>query len=281
MNSNDMPEEDRYVGGRERAELAAAARPRTERGDHDHSVGHDHDHSVGHDDDGVDDRRDRGARHPDAGSKALPVVATEGPERPVTRQHAVVEPVPVRPHVGINWGSAFFGWVAAMGLAVILTALVAAVGATIGVTSGSSVTQATTQISQDPKSVSIVGGVVLAVVIFVAYYCGGYVAARMSRFEGVKQGLGVWVWAIIVAVAVAIAAAVAGAKYDVLSSLNSFPRLPVNQGELTSGGIIALVALLVISLLGALAGGATGMRYHRRLESHDPVIESHQRVMEH
>ena len=265
MNSNDRPEEDRYVGERERAELATAARRGTDRSSHDR------------DGDGVDDRRER---HHDTGSTVLPVVATKGPERPVTRQREVVQPVPVRPRVGINWGSAFFGWVAAMGLAVILTALVAAVGAAIGVTSGSSVTQATTQISQDPKSVSIVGGVVLAVVIFVAYYCGGYVAARMSRFEGVKQGLGVWVWAIIVAVAVAIAAAVAGAKYDVLSSLNSFPRLPVNQGELTTGGVIALVALLVISLLGALAGGGAGMRYHRKLESHDPVVEDHGRVVE-
>ena len=39
-----------------------------------------------------------------------------------------------RLHIGINWGSAFFGWVAAMGLAVILTAFVAAVGAVVGVT---------------------------------------------------------------------------------------------------------------------------------------------------
>ena len=176
-----------------------------------------------------------------------------------------------RPHVGVNWGAAFFGWVAAMGLAVILTALVAAVGAAVGVTRGTTVAQASDQLTQDPRSVGIAGGVVLAVVIFLAYFCGGYVAARMSRFEGIRQGFGVWAWAVIVAVVVAVVAAVAGAKYDVLSSLNSFPRLPVNQGDLTTGGIIALVALLVVSLAGALVGGLAGMRYHRRLEASEPV----------
>ena len=184
---------------------------------------------------------------------------------------AVVDPVPVRSRVATTKGFAFFGRVAARRVAVILPALVVVVGLAIGVTSGSSVTQATTQSSQDTQSVSIVGGVVLALVSFLAAYCGGYVAARMSRVEGVKQGLGVWVRTIVVAVVVAVAAAVAGAKYDVLRSLSSFLRQPVDQGELTTGGVIALVALLVISLLGALSGGGAGVRYRRRLESHAPA----------
>ena len=184
---------------------------------------------------------------------------------------AVVEPVPVRSRVGIPKGFALVGRVAARRVSVILPALVVAVGVAIGVTSGSSEAQATTQSSQDPQSVSIVGGVALALVIFLAAYCGGYVAARMSRVEGVKQGLGVWVRTIVVAVVVAVAAAVAGAKYDVLRSLSSFPRQPVDQGELTTGGTIALVALLVISLLGALSGGGARVRYRRRLESHAPA----------
>ncbi len=215
---------------------------------------------VDRDGDG-DDRSERGGRDP-------------ARERTVLRRRrGTVDGTRARPHVGINWGAAFFGWVAAMGLAVILTALAAAVGAAIGVTSSSSVSQAADQLSQNSKSVGIASGIVLAVVIFVAYYCGGYVAARMSRFEGVRQGFGVWVWAIVIAVIVAIIAAVAGAKYDVLSSLNSFPRLPVNQGSLTTGGIIALVALLLISLLGALVGGRAGMHYHRQLEAAEPVLE--------
>lgn len=173
-----------------------------------------------------------------------------------------------RLHVGINWGAAFFGWIAAVGLAVILTAFVAAVGAAVGVTQGATLANATDKLNnQDPQTVGIVGVILLAVIAFVSYYGGGYVAARMSRFDGPRQGFAVWLWAIIVAVVVAIVAAVAGARFDVLSTLNSFPRLPVGQGDLTFTGILALVLLLVITLIGALLGGAGGMRYHRKLET--------------
>lgn len=173
-----------------------------------------------------------------------------------------------RLHVGINWGAAFFGWVAAMGLAVILTAFIAAVGAAVGVSRGATTPQqATAQLQQNSETVGLLGVILLAVVAFVSYYAGGYVAARMSRFDGARQGFAVWLWAILVAVVVAIVAAVAGARYDVLSTLNTFPRIPVNQGDLTSTGIIALVVLLLITLLGAIIGGLGGMRYHRKLEA--------------
>lgn len=41
----------------------------------------------------------------------------------------------------------------------------------------------------------MVGIIVLGVIVLVAYYCGGYVAGRMARFDGMKQGLAVWLWA--------------------------------------------------------------------------------------
>ena len=173
-----------------------------------------------------------------------------------------------RLHVGINWGAAFFGWIAAMGLAVILTAFITAVGAAIGLTRGATTAQqASDQIQQNAQTVGLAGIILLAVVAFVSYYAGGYVAARMSRFDGPRQGFAVWLWAIIMAVVVAVVAAIAGARYDVLSTLNTYPRIPVNQGDLTSTGIVALVVLLAITLLGAVVGGAGGMRYHRKLEA--------------
>jgi amino acid transporter len=139
----------------------------------------------------------------------------------------------------------------------------------VGVTQGvNTVEQASSQIQgQDPQTVGLVGVILLAVVAFVSYYGGGYVAARMSRFDGPRQGFAVWLWAVVVAVVVAIVAAVAGARFDVLSTLNAFPRLPVNQGDLTATGILALLLLLAITLVGAVLGGAAGMRYHRKLES--------------
>ena len=50
------------------------------------------------------------------------------------------------------------------------------------------------------------------------------------------------------------------------SELNSFPRLPVDEGTLSTGGLVAAVVVLVASLVGALLGGLAGMRFHRKVD---------------
>jgi hypothetical protein len=105
----------------------------------------------------------------------------------------------------------------------------------------------------------------LLVILLVAYYAGGYVAGRMSRFAGPRQGLGVWVIALVVTVILAAAGALLGAEYNVLSQLN-LPRIPVDEGSLTTGGLIALAAIVVGTLLAAVAGGKTGTRFHRKVD---------------
>ena len=134
------------------------------------------------------------------------------------------------------------------------------------VATNTDVNSATAQAAQSPNTAGTVGAVVLLVVLFVAYYCGGYVAGRMARFNGLRQGLAVWLWAVVIAVVMAVLVAVAGSNYNVLSKLNSFPRIPVSEGNLTTGGIIALVVVAVGSLAGALLGGLAGMRFHRRVD---------------
>ena len=164
---------------------------------------------------------------------------------------------------GMKFGSAFFGWLTATGTALLLTALLAAAGAAVGLGQNVQVPEPTNETAQ---TVGIVGGIVLLVITLVAYFCGGYVAGRMARFDGVKQGLGVWLWAVIAAIVVAILSAIAGAQFNILSNLNGFPRIPINEGTLTAGGIIAAIAVAVAALLGAVLGGVAGMRYHRRVD---------------
>ncbi len=167
---------------------------------------------------------------------------------------------------GIKIGAAFFGWLTATGTAVLLTALVAAAGTAVGLATNTDVGQAAAEATQDPQKIGIVGSIILLVVLFVAYYCGGYVAGRMARFNGMKQGIAVWVWALIIAVVVAILAAVAGNQFNILAQLNSFPRIPLNEGDLTTSGIIAAIAVAVASLVGAILGGLAGMRFHRKVD---------------
>lgn len=173
---------------------------------------------------------------------------------------------------GVKPGSAFFGWLTATGTAVLLTALVAAAGIALGLATDTTVDKATTTASSDAQTVGIAGAVLLALILFVAYFSGGYVAGRMARFNGAKQGLAVWIWAALIAGLVALAAAIAGNRYDVLSQVNTFPRIPVDAGTLTTGGVIALVVAAVVALLAAVLGGITGMHYHRRIDDATPHL---------
>ena len=160
---------------------------------------------------------------------------------------------------GFNLGAAFFGWLVAFGLAALLTAIVSAAGAAIGFTTAES------EPRQSPEAISIGGGIVLLAVLMLAYFAGGYVAGRMSRFDGGRQGFGVWLLGLLVTIALAVAGAVAGSEYNVLQKLD-LPRIPVDESDLASGAAIALAAITVGTLLTAVVGGKTGERYHRKVD---------------
>jgi hypothetical protein len=166
---------------------------------------------------------------------------------------------------GIKWGSAFFGWLTAVGTAVLLTALVAGTGTALGLADNSA-QEVTEDAVRNASTVGIVGAIILALVIFIAYYAGGYVAGRMARLDGAKQGIAVWIWAIVIAIVVAIIGTIGGAEFNVLANLNGFPRLPIGEGELTTIGLITAAVLALVSLGGAVLGGVAGMRYHRKLD---------------
>jgi hypothetical protein len=161
---------------------------------------------------------------------------------------------------GLNWGAAFFGWLVAVGIATLLTAILSAAGAAIGLTKSSP-----SQAASSADTISIVGAILFLIVLLVAYYAGGYVAGRMSRFDGPRQGAGVWVIGLLVTVLLAVAGVLLGAKYNILSQL-SLPRIPVDEGSLTAGGLITLVAVVLGTLLAAVLGGKAGTRYHRKID---------------
>jgi len=161
---------------------------------------------------------------------------------------------------GFNLGAAFFGWLVAVGIAVLLTALLSAAGAAIGLTELS-----TDEAQASADTISIVGGILLILVLALAYYAGGYVAGRMSRFDGTRQGIGVWVIGLLITVLLAVLGAIAGSEYNVLAQLD-LPRIPIDEGDLATGGVIALIAAVIITLAAAALGGKAGEAYHRRVD---------------
>jgi MFS family permease len=161
---------------------------------------------------------------------------------------------------GINWGAAFFGWLVAVGMAAILLSLLSAAGAAFWLSEISD-----SEAERNAETIGIVGGILLIVVLGIAYYCGGYVSGRMSRFDGGRQGLAVWLLGLVVTIVLAVAGALFGAEYNVLEQLN-LPRIPIDEGSLTTGAAIALVAVLLATLLLAMAGGKAGERYHKKVD---------------
>jgi amino acid transporter len=202
------------------------------------------------DDTRVDDRRGRFGR--DTGA-----TATGG----ITRDHVSDMRARQRDEYGgINWGAAFFGWLVAVGCAAILIGLVAGAGTAIGLT------QLSAQDARgNAETIGLGGGIALLVCLMIAYYAGGYVAGRMSRFDGARQGGGAWIVGVVVTVILGALAAIFGSKYNVLEQLN-LPRIPLSGETLTTGGLIALIVALVGTLIAAVAGGKVGERYHRRVD---------------
>lgn len=167
---------------------------------------------------------------------------------------------------GIKFGSAFLGWLTAMGALLMLTALVAAVGAALGLAAPESMEDAAEAANQNMGAATIIGAIAIGIVLFVAYFAGGYVAGRMARFSGAKQGLAVWLWAIVIAIVVATLTALAGSQWDVLGDLDGFPRIPVTPETATVTGILTALGAALIALVAAILGGMAGMRYHRRVD---------------
>ena len=164
-------------------------------------------------------------------------------------------------HGGVKIGSAFFGWLAATGMAALLSAIVAVTGVLAGeATDTDSASEVADALDLQLDELGVVGVIAALAIWFVAYYSGGYVAGRMARFDGIKQGIAVWVWAIVVAVVIAVLAAVADEDYSVSDGLPSL------DGEPTTTVVIGVAVIALVSLVGAMLGGLAGMRFHRRVD---------------
>jgi hypothetical protein len=207
--------------------------------------------------------------------------AAAGVDEPATRRHtpargataAGAGTVATRDHLhtarvrqreeygGINWGAAFFGWLVAVGLGSLLLAILAAAGAAVGLTQDVTENDAT----NNAETIGLGGAIAVLVVLMIAYYCGGYVAGRMSRFDGARQGAGTWLMGLLITILLGVIAAVLGSEYNVLSQLN-LPRIPVGSETLTTGGIVATLVVLAGTLLAAMLGGKVGERYHRKID---------------
>lgn len=139
--------------------------------------------------------------------------------------------------------SAFPGWLAAVGLTVLL-------GATVGGVVAGLRTGATPS-----PSVAVL---VALTVLVVGYHAGGYVAGQCARAPRTA------VIGVLVTVVAAIVAASSAARLVVLARHGRLPAAPLTAEQLTFGGVLVLVAITVVGTLLAVLPGTSAREGSRR-----------------
>ncbi|WP_405060830.1 hypothetical protein OG474_04095 [Kribbella sp. NBC_01505] len=192
---------------------------------------------------------------------------TTAPDRPlVAPDRAPAADAALLVYRGFKFGAAFFGWLVAIAMSVLLSAAVSAVA----LLTAEILDYSRTDAEAAPAAAGLTASVMAIVVIAVAFYSGGYVAGRLARFDGARNGFGVWMVTVLVTVLAAGAGALLNSQYDWLSDVQR-PDIALSDGALATGGVIGAVAVIVVTLLAALIGGKAGQRYHEKI---DRLIEA-------
>jgi hypothetical protein len=156
----------------------------------------------------------------------------------------------------LSFISVLAGTLVAYGAFAILAALLGAAAAAIGVDNGLS--------SNDWARLGTGGAIAAAVVLFLAYLFGGYVAGRMARRAGLLNGLAVFLLAIVLIAAVGALVASQADADTIGTNLRSL-GIPTSGSEWSDIGTLAGIASLAAMLIGALVGGLLGERWHSKL----------------
>jgi hypothetical protein len=156
----------------------------------------------------------------------------------------------------LSFISVLAGTLVAYGAFAILAALLGAAAAAIGVDNGLS--------SNDWARLGTGGAIAAAVVLFLAYLFGGYVAGRMARRAGLLNGLAVFLLAIVLIAAVGALVASQADADTIGTNLRSL-GIPTSGSEWSDIGTLAGIASLAAMLIGALVGGVLGERWHSKL----------------
>ncbi|MDQ3155820.1 MAG: hypothetical protein M3Q98_03725 [Actinomycetota bacterium] len=162
---------------------------------------------------------------------------------------------------GFNGSAVFYGWLVAVALTGLLAGVVGVAASVIG--SDLDVTTAQVELRAGTMSVSLVVAVVL--VLMVGYYVGGYVAGRLARFDGARQGFGVWAWGVLITVVMVAFGEAFGQKYNIFERAD-LPSFPTPEATITTDTVTILAAVLAGTFLAAVLGGKRGERFHTKID---------------
>jgi hypothetical protein len=157
---------------------------------------------------------------------------------------------------GLDAGASIAGALAALGVTVLLGGIAGGIG-TIGYQLD--VERGTDQLSA--------GGLAAGLVVLVAaFLVGGWVAGRIARYDGGRNGLLTAVWFIVAAAVLAGLGAWLGDKYDVFANLQ-VPQW-FSDNATTATAIVSGVIAAAVMLAAGYLGGVLGARYHARADAY-------------
>jgi hypothetical protein len=167
---------------------------------------------------------------------------------------------------GSSFAGAFFGCLVAVAMTVLLAGLVSAGLVGAGVTAAGRVLDVP---ASQAETVALVSAVAVLVILMIAYFAGGYVAGRMTRFNGGRQGRAVWRLGLLVTILAA--AMLAGARYgtqsEVFDQAVHLPAVPIPTITLIAGLVVTFIAVFLGTRMSAVSGGKVGQRYQARIDS--------------
>lgn len=157
---------------------------------------------------------------------------------------------------GIDVPATIVGMLAALATLLILGGLAAAAVGALGYQVG---------LEGNAEELSLGSAIVGGLVIFGSFFVGGWAAARIGRYDGVKNGIMTAVWALVLGAILAGLGAWLGSEYNVFSDVG----LPnwFSSDTFKNGALIGAIVSLLFMFAGAALGGARGERYHRRADS--------------
>ena len=157
---------------------------------------------------------------------------------------------------GIDVAATLIGMLSALAVLILIGGLIGAAIGAIGYQTG---------LKGNHTSLSIAGLVGGVVTLFLAFLIGGWAAARIARYDGIRNGVMTAVWAVLLAAALAGLGAAFGTKYNVFENVPNLPNW-FSRDALTAGAIASAVAAVVAMVAGGALGGRRGERYHRRID---------------
>ena len=166
---------------------------------------------------------------------------------------------------GVDWLASFLGFVFSIIAGTVFSLVAGLVLAPLGLSLSFG--------DEEIGAAAITGLILGAILVFLTYFFGGYVAGRLARFDGGRNGAMLLLWTGVAVLVLALIDAVLSSflpsgvaegidnlvQNNVLATVDGLSQLgPV--------GILILVGALLVALVGGFLGGRLGGRYHAEID---------------